>query len=61
MADPATEIDVAGRAVRVTNPDRVIFPGTDSSPAATKLDVVTYYASVGEAVLRALYERPTTL
>ncbi len=61
MADPATEIDVAGRAVRVTNPDRVIFPATDSTPAATKLDVVAYYASVGEAVLRALYERPTTL
>ena len=47
--------------VRVSNPDRVIFPATDSTPAATKLDVVSYYSSVGEAILRALHLRPTTL
>jgi DNA ligase D len=58
---PATEIDVAGRSVRVTNPDRVIFPATSSAPPATKLDVVNYYASVGDAILHALRERPTTL
>jgi len=58
---PATEIEVEGTTVRVSNPDRVIFPATDSTPAATKLDVVSYYASVGEAILRALHLRPTTL
>jgi DNA ligase D len=61
MPAPATEIDVAGTAVRVTNPDRVIYPATDSTPEATKLDIVQYYASVGDAILRALYHRPTTL
>ncbi|MBA2573777.1 MAG: non-homologous end-joining DNA ligase [Actinomycetota bacterium] len=61
MPTPATEIEVAGTPVRVSNPDRVIFPATDSTPAATKLDVVGYYASVGEAILRALHHRPTTL
>ncbi len=61
MPTPATEIEVAGTTVRVSNPDRVIFPRTDATPEATKLDVVSYYASVGEAMLRALHERPTTL
>jgi len=60
-ATPAIEIEVAGRGVRVSNPDRVIFPASGSRPAATKGDVVQYYASVGEAILRATYERPTTL
>ncbi len=61
MPAPATEIDVGGTAVRVSNPDRVIYPATESSPEATKLDIVQYYVSVGDAILRALYHRPTTL
>ena len=61
MPSPSTQIDVAGREVRVSNPDRVIYPETAETPAATKLDVVTYYASVGEAMLQALHLRPTTL
>ena len=61
MATPATEIEVGGTAVRVTSGDRVIFPKTDSTPEATKLDVVQYYASVGPGILRALQLRPTTL
>ena len=55
------EIEVDGTPVRVSNPDRVIYPATDGTPEATKLDVVSYYASVGEAILRALHLRPTTL
>ena len=61
MPTPATEIEVAGTPVRVTSPDRVIFPTTDATPEATKLDVVTYYASVGDEIFRALRHRPTTL
>ncbi|MEJ7628691.1 MAG: non-homologous end-joining DNA ligase [Nocardioidaceae bacterium] len=61
MPSPATEVEVAGRAVRVSNPDRVVYPETPDSPAATKLDVVTYYAAVGDAVFNALRTRPTTL
>ncbi|MGI8433167.1 MAG: DNA polymerase domain-containing protein, partial [Nocardioidaceae bacterium] len=61
MASPHTELEVAGTPVRVTNPDRVIFPATSRWPEATKLDVVRYYASVGDAILQALHERPTTL
>jgi len=60
MSD-AIEIEVDGRAVRVSNPDRVTYPATDASPAATKGDVARYYAAVGEGILRATHLRPTTL
>ena len=56
-ATPAIELDVDGRAVRVTNPDRVYFAG----PGITKLQLVEYYLSVGEGIMRALGERPVTL
>lgn len=61
MPTPATEVEVGGRQVRVTNPDRVIFPATADTPEATKLDIVEYYASVGVAIQQALHLRPTTL
>ena len=54
---PATEIDVGGRTVRITNPDRVYFPAT----GATKLDLVDYYLAVGPGIVNALRERPCML
>jgi DNA ligase D len=60
-APDATTIDAGGREVRVSSPDRVIFPATEHSPAATKLDVVKYYVSVADGIMRALAQRPTTL
>ena len=51
---PSIEIEVDDRVVRVTNPDRVYFPET----GATKLDLVEYYLSVGDGIVRALFERP---
>jgi DNA ligase D len=61
MASPATEVDAGGRAVRVTNPDRVIYEATDRTPEVSKLQVVEYYVAVGEGIMRALRERPTAL
>ena len=61
MASKAVEVDAAGEAVRVTSPDRVIYPATDSTPEVTKLQVVDYYVSVADGVLRALGDRPTAL
>ena len=61
MASPATTVDAAGREVRVSNPDRVIFPATDRTPELTKLDVVEYYIAVAGGIMRALDRRPTTL
>jgi DNA ligase D-like protein (predicted polymerase) len=61
MASPATEVEAAGRAVRVSNPDRVIYPATETTAEVSKLQVVEYYLAVGPGILRALDHRPTTL
>lgn len=57
----ATTVDAGGRELRVSNPDRVIFPPTARSAAVTKLDVVSYYLAVEDGIMRALDRRPTTL
>ncbi|MEZ5116994.1 MAG: non-homologous end-joining DNA ligase [Candidatus Nanopelagicales bacterium] len=56
FGDPV-ELEVAGRQVRVSNPERPYFPHV----GLTKLDVVGYYAAVAPVMLRGLDERPTTL
>ena len=57
MASPAIELEVGKRVVRVTNPDKVLFP----KARKTKLDLVEYYVAVGDGIVRALYDRPTQL
>ena len=57
MASPAIELEVGERLVRVSNPDKVLFPARGE----TKLDLVRYYLSVGDGIVRALHERPTQL
>jgi DNA ligase D-like protein (predicted polymerase) len=47
--------------VRVTNPDREIYPATERTSSVTKRMVVEYVAAVGEPLLRALKDRPTAL
>jgi DNA ligase D len=58
---PAVELTVPGpdgdRAVRVSNPDKVYFPAL----GITKREVVEYYLTVAEPLLRAIGDRPTTL
>ncbi len=62
MATPdATIVDAGGRDLRVSNPDRVIFPATDRADPVTKLDIVSYYLAVADGIMRALERRPTTL
>lgn len=53
----AVEVEVAGHRVRLSSPDRVVFP----RPGYTKKDVFDYYLAVGEGIMRALRHRPTTL
>ncbi len=53
----ALEVDVAGRAVRLSSPDKVYFAERNY----TKRDVFDYYLAVGDGILRALHHRPTTL
>ena len=57
MIAPFVELEVGGRTVKITNPDKVLFPARRE----TKRDLVDYYLSVGEGIVRALYERPTQL
>jgi len=54
---PAVEVEVDDRVVRISNPDRVYFPARGE----TKLDLVDYYLSVGDGIVRALFERPCML
>jgi DNA ligase D len=51
------EFDVDGQAVRVSSPDKPYFPEL----GITKSDVVRYFLAVGEGILGALRDRPTTL
>jgi DNA ligase D len=53
----AVELDVDGRTVRISNPSKVLF----TTRQETKLDLVQYYVSVADGIVRALYERPTYL
>jgi DNA ligase D len=53
----AVELDVDGRTVRISHPERVYFPAT----GATKLDLARYYLAVGDGIVRALRERPCML
>jgi DNA ligase D len=57
MTSPFVELEVGERVVRVTNPDKIFFP----ERGETKLDLVNYYLSVGEGIVRTLYERPTQM
>src|SRR5215204_3812906 len=57
MASPFVELEIGGRTVKVTNPDKLFY----RKLKATKLDHVQYYVSVAEGIVRALYERPTQL
>jgi DNA ligase D len=50
-------LDVAGRSVTVTSPDKVFFP----ERGETKLDLVRYYLGVEEPLLRAAGGRPTLM
>jgi DNA ligase D len=61
MAKEAITLEVAGREVRLSSPDRVIFPATERTGEITKVQIAEYYAAVGDGIMRALRERPTTL
>ena len=56
MSD-AVDLDIAGRSVRVTSPDKVFF----SKRGETKLDLVEYYLSVAEPLLATMGGRPTLM
>jgi DNA ligase D-like protein (predicted polymerase) len=55
--DQGTALEVAGREVVITNPDKVFF----RDAGHTKLDLARYYAAVAEGALRGIAGRPIVL
>ena len=53
----ATVLNVAGREVSISNPNKVLFP----EAGYTKLDLVNYYLAVAEGALRGAGGRPNVL
>jgi DNA ligase D-like protein (predicted polymerase) len=54
---PPVALEVDGRQVEVTHPDRVIFP----DHRHTKLDLIRYYLAVADGALRGVAGRPMIL
>ncbi|HEY8338602.1 MAG TPA: DNA polymerase domain-containing protein, partial [Egibacteraceae bacterium] len=57
MASRKEILEIAGREVTVSNPDKVFFPSTGH----TKLDLVRYCLSVADGALRGVRGRPMAL
>src|SRR5580704_13214819 len=57
MPDRKETIEVAGRPVTISNPDKVYFPRTGH----TKLDLVRYYLSIADGALVGVRDRPMVL
>ncbi len=57
MADPHLILEVAGREVRLSNPDKVFFPEI----GVTKRQLAEYYLAVADPALVHLRERPTVM
>jgi DNA ligase D len=53
----STTLEIDGREVVISNPDKVFFPGLGK----TKLDLVNYYLSIADAALRGVAGRPMNL
>jgi bifunctional non-homologous end joining protein LigD len=54
---PDQELEVGRRRVRLTSPDKLLFPGD----GVTKRDLAEYYAEIGDAIVPHLRNRPFTL
>src|SRR5690349_8668265 len=57
MASEATTITAGSREVRISSPNRLLWP----EPGISKLDLAQYIVEVGDAFLRANGDRPVSL
>ncbi|OBA70872.1 DNA polymerase domain-containing protein [Mycobacterium sp. 1554424.7] len=57
----SVSLEVAGREVTITHPDKVVFERHGRSGPHTKLDLVRYYLSVADGALRGVAGRPMIL
>ncbi|MCV7301878.1 DNA polymerase domain-containing protein [Mycobacterium barrassiae] len=54
------ELEVDGQRVRITNPDKVVFPEPGGT-GLTKMDLIRYYLRVADGALRGVADRPMIL
>src|SRR5438445_4920305 len=57
MARKTLALEIEGRDVVITNPDKVFFPRTGH----TKLDLVNYYLAVADGAIRGVEGRPMAM
>jgi bifunctional non-homologous end joining protein LigD len=57
VASKGTVLEIEGREVTITNPDKVFFPRTGH----TKLDLVNYFLAVADGAIKGVYGRPMAL
>src|SRR6476659_783649 len=57
MATRTEILEIGGREVSISNPDKVYFP----EPGYTKMDLVSYYLAVADGALRGAGGRPMAL
>ncbi len=56
-ASQAEVLEIDGREVHVSHPDKMVFP----EPGITKLDLVKYYLAVADGAIRGIAGRPMVL
>ncbi|MCP4963639.1 MAG: ATP-dependent DNA ligase [bacterium] len=57
MSRNEVHLQAAGRQVRISSPDKIVFP----EQGWTKLDVAEHFLMCGEGALRGVYNRPVSL
>ncbi len=57
MAGKELTLELAGREVRITSPDKVLF----RERGETKLDLVRYYDAIAEPLMRTMGDRPVLM
>ncbi|PWJ23992.1 bifunctional non-homologous end joining protein LigD [Branchiibius hedensis] len=56
MVDEKITVEVDGRRLQVSNLDKILYPGTET----TKGEILHYYAQVAPVLLRVIADRPVT-
>ena len=56
MPDTQITTEVGGRRLKLSNLDKVLYPGTET----TKGEVLHYYSQVAQQLLAVVAERPAT-
>jgi len=60
-APPPQAVKRANLALRLTHPEKVLWPATDTTPAVTKGDLGAYYARFADRILAEVAGRPISV